>query len=56
MLKQHPGKWDRELGTLISLVMSLGMIVLAIAGWWLWKILAPIAPVLSSGVSSIEMP
>ncbi len=51
----HPGKLDGELGVLISLVVSLGMIILTVTGWWLWKILAAIAPVLS-GVSSIEMP
>ncbi|MCP9443367.1 MAG: hypothetical protein NNA20_12360 [Nitrospira sp.] len=35
MIKQHLGKLDGELGVLISLVMSLGMIVLTVAGWWL---------------------
>ena len=51
----HPGKLDGELGVLISLVVSIGMVTLVVAGWWLWKILAAIAPVLS-GVSLIEMP
>lgn len=51
----HPGKLDGELGVLISLAVSLGMVILTVTGWWLWKILAAIAPVLS-GVSSIEMP
>jgi uncharacterized iron-regulated membrane protein len=55
MIMPHPGKLDGELGVLISLVVSLGMIILTVTGWWLWKILAAIAPVLS-GVSSIEMP
>lgn len=51
----YPGKLDGEIGVLISLAVSLGMVILTVAGWWLWKILAAIAPVLS-GVSSIELP
>ncbi|MCP9448162.1 MAG: hypothetical protein NNA22_11430 [Nitrospira sp.] len=39
MIKQHPGKPDGELGVLISLIVSLGMIILAIAGVWLWNTL-----------------
>lgn len=37
MIKRHPGKLDGELGALISLIVSLGMIILAVAGWWLWN-------------------
>lgn len=51
----HPGKLNGELGVLISLAVSVGMVLLTVLGWWLWKILAASAPVLSS-VSSIEMP
>ena len=51
----YPGKLDGEIGVLISLAVSLGMVILTVAGWWLWKILAAIAPVLSGG-SSIELP
>lgn len=31
-----------ELGVLISLAVSLGMIILAVAGLWLWRIISPI--------------
>lgn len=51
----HPEKLDGEIDVLISLAVSLGIVILTVAGWWLWKILAAIAPVLS-GVSSIEIP
>jgi len=44
-----------EEGVLMSLAISFGMLILAVLGLWLWKVLAQIAPVLS-GVSSIEMP
>jgi len=30
-----PGKLDGELGVLISLVVSLGMAILTVTGWWL---------------------
>ena len=55
MLNHRQRRTQEELGVLISLVMSVGTIVLTVTGWWLWKILAAIAPVLS-GVSSIELP
>ncbi|NOS82345.1 MAG: hypothetical protein HOP32_12265 [Nitrospira sp.] len=51
----HPGKLGGEIGVLISLVVSLGMVVLTITGWWLWKILTAIAPSLSD-LSLIEIP
>lgn len=38
MLKPHPGKLDGELGVFISLVVSLGMVILTIIAWWLWKV------------------
>lgn len=31
-----------EEGVLLSLGISLGMILLAVIGWWMWKILVPI--------------
>lgn len=34
MTERLSGKLDGELGTLISLVILLGMIVLTVAGWW----------------------
>jgi hypothetical protein len=55
MLNHRQHRMQEELGVLISLVVSVGMILLTVLGWWLWKILAAIAPVLS-GVSSIEAP
>jgi len=55
MIMPRPEKLDGEFDVLISLVVSVGLVLLTVAGWWLWKILAAIAPVLSS-VSSIEMP
>jgi len=51
----HPEKLDGELGVLISLAVSLGMVILTVTGWWLWKILAAIAPGLSD-LSLIEIP
>lgn len=33
----HPGKLDGELGVLINLAISIGMVLLTVAGWWLWK-------------------
>lgn len=43
MLKESSHNRDREDGTIISLVISLGMIILTAVGWWLWKIFARIA-------------
>ena len=51
----HPGKLDDELGVLISLVISLGMIVLAVAGWWLLNIFPNLVGMVMSS-SSVEIP
>jgi uncharacterized iron-regulated membrane protein len=55
MIMPHPGKLGGEIGVLISLLVSLRRVVLTITGWWLWKILAAIAPSLSD-LSLIEIP
>lgn len=55
MLTRRSQNMAGEEGVLMSLAISLGMVILAILGWWLWKVLAQIASALS-GVSPIEMP
>ena len=55
MTMPHPGKLDDELGVLISLVISLGMIVLAVAGWWLLNIFPNLVGMVMSA-SSVEIP
>jgi hypothetical protein len=55
MLTRRSHNTDGEERVIISLAISLGMIILAVLGLWLWKVLAPIALVLS-GLSPIEMP
>lgn len=44
-----------ELGVLISLVLSLGMILLAIFGLWLWRIFEQIGKA-SVAITSVELP
>jgi hypothetical protein len=39
MVTPHSGKPAGELGVFISLVISLGMVILTIIAWWLWKVL-----------------
>lgn len=51
----HPGKLDGELGVLISLVVSLGMIILTVVGWWLWNTFPGFMGAVMS-VSSVEIP
>ncbi|MEK7350580.1 MAG: hypothetical protein AAB177_06870 [Nitrospirota bacterium] len=51
----HPGKLDGELGVLISLVVSLGMVILVVAGWWLLNIFPSLMGAVMS-VSSVEIP
>ncbi len=51
----HPGKLNGELGVLASLVVSLGMVILAVVGWWLWNTLHGLmGAILSMGF--VEMP
>ena len=52
---QHPGKLDGELGVLVSLVVSLGMVVLTVVGWWLWNTVPGLMGAVTS-VSSLEIP
>ncbi|TKS60146.1 MAG: hypothetical protein EWM73_03196 [Nitrospira sp.] len=51
----HPGKLDGELGVLISLAVSLGMVILTVAGWWLWNTFPGLMEAVTS-VSSVEIP
>lgn len=44
-----------ELGVLISLAVSLGMIILTVVGWWLWKTIPALAEAIFF-VSSVEIP
>lgn len=37
MFNRRPHCVWEELGVLISLVVSLGMVILTAVGWWLWK-------------------
>lgn len=55
MIKQHAGKLDGELSVLISLIVSLGMIILAVAGWWLWNTLPGLMGAILS-IGFVEMP
>lgn len=51
----HPGKLNGELGVLASLVVSLGMVILTVAGWWLWNTFPDLMGTVTS-VSSLEIP
>ncbi|MEK6804589.1 MAG: hypothetical protein AABZ34_18300 [Nitrospirota bacterium] len=51
----HPGKLDGERGVLISLAVSLGMVILTVAGWWLWNTFPGLMGAVMS-VSSVEIP
>lgn len=51
----HPGKLEGELGVLISLAVSLGMIILTVVGWWLWNTFPSLMEAVMS-VSSLGMP
>ena len=51
----HPGKLDGELGVLISLAISLGMVILTVASWWLWNTFPGLMGMVMS-VSSVEIP
>lgn len=42
MLTRRSQNMSGEEGVLMSLAISLGMVILAILGWWLWKVLARI--------------
>jgi hypothetical protein len=55
MHRDHHLSLREELGVLISLVVSLGMIILAIIGWWMWKFLAGFVDVMS-GTATVEIP
>lgn len=55
MMTKWPRHTDGEEGVLLSLAVSVGLVALTVAGWCLWKILAPLAQTVSAA-SSIEMP
>lgn len=46
MGKHSPRRLAGEGSVVISLSVSLGMVLVTIAGLWLWKLLAPIAGLL----------
>ncbi len=39
MSGQSPSFGDDEVRVLISLVVSLGMAILAVTAWWLWELI-----------------
>ncbi|MBI4001574.1 MAG: hypothetical protein HY348_07305 [Nitrospira defluvii] len=51
----HPGKLDGELDVLISLVVSVGMVLLTVLGWWLWNTFPGLIGAVMS-VSSVGIP
>jgi hypothetical protein len=55
MIMPHPGKLDGEIGVLISLAVSLGMVILTVAGWWLMNTFPGLMGAVMS-VSSVEIP
>lgn len=55
MLNRRQSCPREELGVFISLVVSLGMIVLAVAGWWLLNTFTNIVGMVMSA-SSVEIP
>jgi hypothetical protein len=55
MLTRHSHKWDGEERVVISLAIALGIVILAVLGLWLWKVVAPTAPALADR-PPIEMP
>lgn len=46
MLRRRSYNRDGEEAVLISLATSIGMIILTVVGWWMWKIFARIAEAL----------
>lgn len=54
MRRDHDHSAREELGVLISLVISLGMIILPILGWWMWTFLAEIVDFMSA-MASVEI-
>lgn len=55
MLNRGQHRVQEELSVLISLVVSLGMIILTVVGWWLWNTFPSLMGAVMS-VSSVEMP
>jgi hypothetical protein len=55
MIKRYPQSMQEESGVMISLAISIGMIILAVVGWWMWKIFAPIAQAIFA-ISPSEVP
>lgn len=55
MLDRRQSCLRDELAVLISLVISLGMIILTVVGWWLWNTFPDLIGAVMS-VSSAEIP
>lgn len=55
MLNRRQYRMQEELSVLISLVVSLGMIILTVVGWWLVSTFPGLMAAVTS-VSSVEMP
>lgn len=55
MLNRRQSCLREELGVLISVVVSLGMIILTVVGWWILNTFPSFMGVVMS-VSSVEIP
>ena len=55
MINRRQHRMQEELGVLISLAVSLGMIILTVVGWWLWGTFPGLMGAVMS-VSSVEIP
>ena len=42
MIKGYQQGLQEELGIIVSLAVSIGVIMLAVFGWWMWTVLARI--------------
>ncbi len=55
MLNRRRHCLREEPGVLISLVVSIGMVLLTVLGWWLWNTFPGLMGAVMS-VSSVEIP
>ncbi len=55
MIMPYPGKLDGEIGVLISLAASLGMVILTVVVWWLMNTFPGLMGAAMS-VSFLEIP
>jgi hypothetical protein len=55
MNRRRFSELEDEASVFLSLVVSCGMILVAILGWWMWKIFAQIGEAMVA-ITSIEIP